>query len=118
MQLPQDRLCLLREMAQVALHYRGSMGLRQRAVDEVHPKVVIHGKEFFVLERCPKDASGRLEYDKKMIKELDPKLTGLVRNMCMNNPLAAQSTPKDTKADFIYKLGFCGATIHSGRVAT
>ena len=34
-------------------------------VDEVRPKVVIRGKEFFVPKHYPKDASGKLEYDKK-----------------------------------------------------
>ena len=38
-------------------------------VDEVRPKVVICGKDFFVLEHYPKDASGRLQYDKKLIEE-------------------------------------------------
>ena len=28
------------------------------SVDEICPKVVIRGKEFFVPEHCPKDASG------------------------------------------------------------
>ena len=34
------------------------------SVDEVRPKVVIRGKEFFVPEHYPKDASGKLQYDK------------------------------------------------------
>ena len=40
------------------------------SVDEVRPKVVIRGKEFFVTEHYPKDASRKLEYDKNLIKEL------------------------------------------------
>ena len=40
-------------------------------VDEVRPKVVIRGKGFFVPEHYPKDASDRLQYDKKLIEELD-----------------------------------------------
>ena len=35
------------------------------SIDEVRPKVVIRGKEFFVSEHYPKDASGKLQYDKK-----------------------------------------------------
>ena len=42
-------------------------------VDEVRPKVVIRGQEFFVLEHYPKDASGRLQYNKKLIEELNMK---------------------------------------------
>ena len=38
-------------------------------VDEVRPKVVIRGKEFFVPEQYPQNASGRLQYNKKLIKE-------------------------------------------------
>ena len=34
-------------------------------VDEVRPKVVIRGKEFFVPDHYPQNASGRLQYDKK-----------------------------------------------------
>ena len=40
-------------------------------VDEVRPKGLICGKEFFLPEDYPKDASGKLQYDKKLIKELD-----------------------------------------------
>ena len=42
-------------------------------VDDGRPKVVIRGKEFFVLEHHPKNACGRLQYDKKLIEELDVK---------------------------------------------
>ena len=35
-------------------------------VDEVRPKVVIRGKDLFVPEHYPKNASGRLQYDKKI----------------------------------------------------
>ena len=41
---------------------------KSSSVDEVRPKVVIRGKDFLVLEHYPKDASGRLEYDKKLIE--------------------------------------------------
>ena len=56
------------------------------SVDEVRPKVVIRGKESFVLEHYPKDASGRLQYDKKLIEDLDMKTTDVLRNMCKRNP--------------------------------
>ena len=46
------------------------------SVDEVRPKVVIRGKEFFVPEHYPKDASVKLQNDKKLIEELDTKTTG------------------------------------------
>ena len=59
-------------------------------IDEVRPKVVIHGHEFFVLEHYPKNASGRLQYDKKLIEELDTKTTDMLRNMCKHNPPPAQ----------------------------
>ena len=45
------------------------------SVDEVCPKVVIRGEEFFFPEHYPKDASGKLEYDKNLIKELEEKTT-------------------------------------------
>ena len=77
------------------------------SVDEVRPKVVIRGKEFFVLEHHPKDASRKLEYDKNLIKELDSKTTGVLRNMCKHNPPSAQPAYKDKKADLIYKRVFC-----------
>ena len=62
------------------------------SVDEVRPEVVIRGKEFFVPEHYPKDASGRLEYDKKLIEELETKTTDVLRNMCKYNPPATQPT--------------------------
>ena len=68
--------------------------------------VVIRGKEVFVLEASPKDALGRLEYDKKVIEELDTKLTSVLRNIYKNNSPAAQPTPKDTKADSHLQVGF------------
>ena len=77
------------------------------SVDEVRPKVVIRGKEFFVPGHYPKDASGKLEYDKNPIKELDTKTTGVLHNMCKHNPPSAQPTYKDKKADLIYKRVFC-----------
>ena len=76
-------------------------------VDEVRPKVVICGKEFFVPGHYPKDASGKLQYDKKLIEELDTKTTDVLRNMCKHNPPSAQPTYKDKKADLIYKRVFC-----------
>ena len=76
------------------------------SVDEVRPKVVIRGKEFFVPEHYPKDACGKLECDKNLIKELDTKTTGVLRNMCKYNPPSAQPTYKDKKADLIYKRVF------------
>ena len=48
--------------------------------------MVIRGKECFVLEHCPKDVSGRLRCDKKLIEELDMKTTDVLRNMCKHNP--------------------------------
>ena len=59
------------------------------SVDEVLPKVVIRGKEFFVPEHCPKDASSKLQYDKKLIEELDMKTTDVLRNMCKHKPPSA-----------------------------
>ena len=76
------------------------------SVDEVRPKGVIRGKEIFVPEQYPKHASGKLEYDKNLIKELDTKTTGVLRNMCKHNPSSAQPTYKHKKADLIYKLVF------------
>ena len=46
------------------------------SVDEVRPKVVIRGEEIFVPEHYPKDASGKLEYDKNLIKEMEEKTNG------------------------------------------
>ena len=80
---------------------------KPRLVDEVRPKVVIRGKEFFVPEHYPKDAPGRLQYDKKLIEELDMKTMDLVCNMCKHNPPSAQPNYKDKKADLIYKHVFC-----------
>ena len=77
------------------------------SVDEVRPKVVIHGEEFFVPAHYPKDASGKLQYDKKSIEDLDTKTTDMLRNMCKHNPPSAQPTYKDKKADLIYKRVFC-----------
>ena len=77
------------------------------SVDEVRPKVVIRGQEFFVPEHYPKDARGKLEYDKNLIKELEEKTTGVLRNMCKHNPPFAQPTYKDKKANLIYKRVFC-----------
>ena len=77
------------------------------SVDEVRPKLVIRGKEFFVPEQYPKDAFGKLQYDKKSIEELDTKTTDMLRNMCKHNPPSAKPTYKDKKADIIYKRVFC-----------
>ena len=77
------------------------------SADEVCPKVVICGKEFFVPEHYLKDAFGKLECDKNLIEELDTKTTGVLRNMCKHNPPSAQPTYKDKKADLIYKRVFC-----------
>ena len=76
-------------------------------VDEVRPKVVIRGQEFFVSEHYPKNASSRLQYDKKLIEELDMKTTDVLRNMCKHNTPPAQPIYKDKKADLIYKRVFC-----------
>ena len=75
-------------------------------VDEVCPKVVIRGEEFFVSEHHPKNAFGRLQYDKKLIEELDLKTTDVLRNMCKHNPPSAQPAYKDKKADLIYQCVF------------
>ena len=74
------------------------------SVDEVRPEVVIRGKEFFVPEHYPKDASGKLQYDKKLIEELDTKTTDVLRK---HNPPSTQPTYKGKKADLIYKRVFC-----------
>ena len=76
-------------------------------VDEVRPKVVIRGKEFFVSEHYLEHASRKLEYDKNVIEELDTKTRGVLCNMCKHNPPSAQPTYKDKKADLIYKRIFC-----------
>ena len=44
---------------------------------------------------------------KNLIKELDTKTTGVLRNMFKHNPPSAQPTYKDKKADLIYKRLFC-----------
>ena len=77
------------------------------SVDEVRPKVGIRGEIFFVSEHYPKDASRKLEYDKNLIKELEEKTTGVLRNMCKHNHPSAQPTYKDKKSDLIYKGVFC-----------
>ena len=51
-------------------------------VDEVRPKVVILGNDFFVPEHYPKNASSELQYDKTLIEELDMKTTDVLCNMC------------------------------------
>ena len=75
-------------------------------VDEVRPKLVICGKDFFVPDHYPKDASSKLQYDKKLIEELDMKTTDVLRNIRKHNPPSAQPTYKDKKEDFIYKRVF------------
>ena len=79
------------------------------SADEVRPKVVIRGKEFFVPGHYPQDASSKLQYDKKLIEELDMKTTDVPRNMCKQDPPSAEPTYKDKKADLIYKRVFCSA---------
>ena len=85
----------------------------RRAVDKpplvngLRPKVVSRGKEFFVLEHYPKDALGRLHYDKKLIEELERKTADVLCNICKHNPPVAQPAYKDKKADLIYKRVFC-----------
>ena len=69
--------------------------------------MVIRGKEFFIPEHYPKHASCKLQYDKKLIEELDTKTTDVLHNMCKHNPPSAQPTYKDKKADLIYKRVFC-----------
>ena len=56
--------------------------------------MVIHGKEFFVPGHYPKDACGKLQYDKKLIEELDTKTTDALRTMCKHNSPSAQPTYK------------------------
>ena len=85
----------------------GRLVVDKPPLDEVCPKVVILGNKFFVLEHYPKDATGRLHNDKKLIEELDAKTADVLRNMCKHNPPAAQPTYKDKKADLIYKCVFC-----------
>ena len=87
------------------------------SIDEVRPKVVIRGKEFFVPEHYPKDASGKLQYDKKLIEELDMKTMDVLHNMCKHNPPSAPPTYKDKKANLIYKRVFCDF-IYNTRVCT
>ena len=87
------------------------------SVDEVRPKVVIRGKGFFVPEHSPKDACGKLQYDKKLSEEPDMKTTDVVRYTCRRNPPSAQPTYKDKKADLMYKLVLCNF-IQSRRVCT
>ena len=74
--------------------------------DEVRPKVVICGKEFDP-KHYPKDACGRLQYDKKLIEELDMKTMDVLLDMCKHNLPAAQPTYKDKKVDLIHKRVFC-----------
>ena len=64
-------------------------------VDDVRPRVVIRGEEFFAPEHYPKYSFGTLQYDKKVIEELDMKTTDVRRNMCKQNVPPAQSTYKD-----------------------
>ena len=78
------------------------------SVDEVRPKVLIRDKEFFVPKHYPKDASGRLEYDKKLPEELDTKTMDVLRNMCKHNLPAAQPTYKDKRRTS--STGVCFAT--------
>ena len=74
-------------------------------------------RNFLFQSITPKDASGRLGYDEKLIEELDPKTTDVLRNMCKRNPPAAQPTYKDKKADLINKHVFCDF-IYSTHVCT
>ena len=63
--------------------------------------MVIRGQGFFVPEHHPKDSSGKLENDKNLIKELEEKTTGVLRNMCKHNPPSTQPTYKDKKTGLI-----------------
>ena len=76
----QPGATLARMVLALALGHRSVVD-KPLSVDEVRPKVVIYGQEFLVLEHYPKDASRKLEYDKNLIKELDTKTTGLLRNL-------------------------------------
>ena len=76
-------------------------------VDQVRPRVVIHGKELFVPEHYPTHAFGKLHFWKKLIEELDMKTTHVLRNMCKHIPPSVQPTYKDKKACLIYKHVFC-----------
>ena len=61
----------------------------------------------FLFQRITqKNASGRVQYDKKLIEELDMKTRDVLCNMCKHNPPPAQPTYKDKKADLIYKRAF------------
>ena len=91
--------------------------------------MVIRGKEFFVPRRYPKDASSKLEYDNKMIKELDQERTGVVHNVCKDNPLAqptlkiqrrTSSTSRCSVTSYMRMMVWSrwGATIHSGHKVT
>ena len=64
-------------------------------------------RNFFVLEHYPKNASSRMQYDKKLVEELDMKTADVLRNMCKHNPPSTEPTYKDKKADLIYKRVFC-----------
>ena len=63
-------------------------------------------RNFLFHSITPKNASGRLQYTKKLIEELDMKTTDMLRNMCKHNPAPTQPTYKDKKADLIYKRVF------------
>ena len=84
------------------------------SVDEDRPKVVIHGKEFFVPEHYPKDAFGKLQYDKKFIKEVDTKTTDVLRNMCKHNAPSAQPSYKDKRPTS--STSVCFATSYKAHV--
>ena len=64
-------------------------------------------RNFFFQNITPKNAFGGLQYDKRLIEELDMKTTDVLRNMCKHNPPPTQPTYKDKKADLIYKRVFC-----------
>ena len=76
-------------------------------VDEVRPKVVIHGKDFFVPRHYPKEASGRLQCGKRLIEKLDMKTTNMLCDMCKHNSFSAQPTCKEKRAFLTCKHVFC-----------
>ena len=83
-------------------------------VDEVRPKVVIRGKEFFVPQHFPKDASGKLEYDKNLIKEFDTK-TGACFATCASTTLPLRN-PHTKIRRRTSSTGACFATSYKAHV--
>ena len=75
--------------------------------DKVWLTVLIRGKEYPLPASYPKNLPRRLCNDKQAIEHWGNKLTGVLQDLCKANPKAAPSSPKDTKADPIYKRVFC-----------